>query len=308
MEILYYPSKDGETTIHAVIWSCEQPKGIVQIIHGMSEYCERYTEFAEFLNKQGYIVCAEDHLGHGDSISQESKRGYFCKDRDFKTVLGDIYSLTKHIKSKFPNLPFFVLGHSMGSFFCRNFISEYSNEIDGTIIMGSGFKSGLTTNTALLLTRISALFCGWEHRSKFIKNLAFGSYNKHFKEDSANAWLSKNQDNVRKYDTDRECGVDFTLNGYYILFSVIRAACSKKVIEKTRKDLPTLFVAGSDDPVGDYGKGVKKSFEKFKAAKMQNVSIKLFDDARHEILNDDCKQEVFDIILQFLDGKIGSKN
>lgn len=167
--------------------------------------------------------------------------------------------------------------------------------------MGSGFKSKVTLNTALFAVKLNALFCGWRNRSKTIKKLAFGSYNKKFKPArTGNDWLSKNTVNVDEYEKDALCGFDFTNNGYYVLFSVIKQACSKKVINSVPKDLPVYFVAGEKDPVGDYGKGVVKACNKFHKAGIKNVSITLYDDCRHEILNDDCKEQVQSDILLFL--------
>ena len=170
----------------------------MQIIHGMCEYAERYTPFAEFLNDNGYLVVAEDHLGHGKSVLGEDDLGYFNKDRSVQVVIDDIRALQLAVKKQFPDKPYFIMGHSMGSFFCRKYISLYGKDFNGAIIMGTGFKSVLTLETALLAVRINALFCGWRHRSKLIKKLAFGSYNKKFKPAlGENLWLSK--DRANKY-------------------------------------------------------------------------------------------------------------
>lgn len=303
MEDIFYPSKDGKTTIHAVIWLPEsQPRGIIQLIHGMSEYAERYAPLAKFLTANGFIVCADDHLGHGKSVNDESDLGYFDDGHDCNVVLADIRELKLTVDKYISGLPWFVLGHSMGSFFCRKYISLYGKEFKGAIIMGSGFKSAFTLNAALLTVRLNALFYGWRNRSAFIKKLAFGNYNKKFEGRTANDWLSKNADNVDAYEADALCGFDFTNNGYYVLFSIIKQACSNKVIKAIPKDLPVLFVAGGDDPVGDYGKGVLKAAKKFHAAAILDVKVTLYDGCRHEILNDECKSQVEYDILDFING------
>ncbi len=175
--------------------------------------------------------------------------------------------------------------------------------------MGTGFKSVLTLETALLAVRINALFCGWRHRSKLIKKLAFGSYNKKFKPAlGENLWLSKDRANIEAYESDPLCGFSFTNNGYNILFNVIKQACSHKTIDSVPKDLPVYFVAGADDPVGDYSKGVKKAKKKFDEAEIKDVSITLYENARHEILNDFCKEEVQNDILKFIESRVGEKN
>lgn len=304
MQDIFYPSKDGKNTIHACLWKPEgEAKGVFQIIHGMCEYAERYAPFAEFLNKHGYIVCADDHLGHGKSVKTADDLGYFNDQRDYNIVVEDIHELKLIVQKETGELPWFVMGHSMGSFFCRKYISVYGSEFRRAIIMGSGFKSKATLNTALFTVKLNAAFCGWRNRSKFIKKLAFGSYNKKFRPNrTANDWLSKNPENVDTYEKDALCGFDFTNNGYYILFSVIKSACSKKTINAVPKDLPVYFVAGDKDPVGDYGKGVIKACNKFHKAGVKDVSITLYEDNRHEILNDDCKEQVQEDILAFING------
>ena len=306
MEEIFYPSKDGKNTVHACIWRPQgQPRGVIQIIHGMCEYIERYAPFAEFLTSQGFIVCGEDHLGHGKTVKDTEDLGYFCDSRDYQTVIADIRELQLHVQEETRGLPYFIMGHSMGSFFCRNCIALFGGDFDGAIIMCTGFKSGLTLNTALAVVRMNALFTGWRNRSKAIKKLAFGAYNKKFQpERTANDWLSVNTENVDRYNADPLCGFPFTNNGYKILFSVIKAACKKKTINAVPKDLPVLFVAGDCDPVGDYGKGVIKAYTKFKKAGVKDVGMKLYATCRHEILNDNCRGEVEGDILSFLNAHI----
>jgi len=303
MQDVYFPSKDGKNTIHACIWRPDGDiKGVVQIIHGMSEYASRYSPFAEFLNARGFLVCADDHLGHGLSVKSENDLGYFNEANDYQTVIADIRTLHLTVKEQAKDVPYFFLGHSMGSFFCRKYISIYGNELSGAVIMGSGFKGKLTLGAALFTVNLCALFGGWRKRSKLVKNLAFGAYNKKFKPvRTENDWLSKNPDNVDKYNADGLCGFDFTLGGYKVLFSVIKQACSSKTIKAVPKDLPVYFVAGSDDPVGDYGKGVLKAANKFRKAGVNDVSVTLYEDCRHEILNDDCKDTVFKDVLDFFE-------
>lgn len=307
-EDIYYPSHDGVTKIHACLWKPEgEIKGIVQIIHGMCEYAARYSPFAEFLTSYGFLVCAEDHLGHGQSVRSEEYLGYFNDERSCDIVIADIRTLQLTVRENYEKLPYFVLGHSMGSFFCRKYISLYGKELNGAIVMGSGFKSRATLNTALCAVKLNALFCGWKNRSKLIKKLAFGSYNKKFSPARKESdWLSVNTDNVDRYEKDPLCFFSFTNNGYAILFGIIKQACSDKVISAVPANLPVFFVAGEDDPVGDYGKGVIKAKNKFVKAGVKDVTLKLYPSARHEILNDNCKEEVQKDILAFLCAHMGN--
>ena len=310
MNDIFYPSHDGETTIHACIWRPEgEIKGVIQIIHGMTEYAARYTPFAEFLNAHGYLVCAEDHLGHGKSVKSENELGYFNKQRSTQIVIDDIRALQLAVKKQTEGKPYFVLGHSMGSFFCRKYISLYGKDFDGAVIMGTGFKDVFTLEFALAFVRMNALFFGWHHRSKLIKKLAFGSYNKKFMPyKTDNDWLSADRSNVTAYNADPLCGFAFTNNGYNILFNIIKQACSHKTIESVPKDLPVYFVAGASDPVGSYGKGVKKAKKKFDEADIKDVSITLYEGARHEILNDVCKEDVMRDVLSFFEKHSGEAN
>ena len=301
MEHIYYLSQDGKTNIHAVKWqpNCK-PRGVVQIIHGMCEYAERYAPFAEFLATCGYLVCAEDHAGHGKSAATPADLGWFNDEHSLDTVIADIRTLHQTIKAEVGDLPYFILGHSMGSFFCRIYLSLYGSELAGAIIMGTGFKGSTLMNTALTMTRLNAAFKGWRNKSNFINSLAFGSYNKRFKsENNSLSWLSVDTENTEKYRADDYCNFKFTNNGYYILFSAIKSACAKKTISAVPKNLPVYFVAGNCDPVGDYGKGVIKAYGKFKKAGIQKVDITLYNDARHEILNDICKEQTYADLLEF---------
>ncbi len=305
MQEIYYPSADGKYNVHACIWSAEgECRAVLQIIHGMAEYAERYAPIAEKLAKQGITVCAEDHLGHGKSVTKEEDLGYMADQKGYAPVLSEIASLTEIMKNKYPSVPYFVMGHSMGSFFCRKYISIYGKELAGAVIMGTGFKSSFITGTAKLATRTVALFKGWRHRSKTINNLAFGSYNKRFEKRTEYDWLSANQANVDAYIADPLCGVTFTCNAFYGLFSIIGEACKAKTMKQVPDELPVFIVAGKDDPVGDYGKGVVKFYDKM-SSYGKNVSMTLYEGCRHEILNDLSAVQVEDDILEFINSVLG---
>ncbi len=299
MQEIYYPSCDGKTEIHAYIWQpAGEPKAVVQIIHGMAEYALRYSAFAEVLAQNGFVVCAEDHLGHGKSVNGEENLGYFAEEKGYQPVLTDIRELTLRVRKSYPSLPYFVMGHSMGSFFCRKYIALYGKEFAGAVIMGTGMVSSSTLRSAKAATRTVALFKGWKHRSKFINNVAFGEYNQKFEKRTQFDWLSKDKKNVDRYIEDPLCGVTFTCNAFYGLFSIISEACKTKTIKAVPKRLPVIIVSGSDDPVGDYGKGVEKFYKKMEGHG-KRVKMILYDGCRHEILNDVCAQKVTEDLLNF---------
>ncbi len=301
MESVTFLSHDGKTTIHAAVWLPKgKPRGIVQIIHGMAEYGERYAPFAKYLAENGFIVGADDHLGHGQSVTDKSKLGYFSKN-GVEDVLCDLREFSLKLRGYDRDVPFFLLGHSMGSFFCRAFISLYGSEYSGAVIMGSGYQGSLVTGAGLCVAKTVALFKGDGYRSKFVNNLAFGTYNNRFKPVRTEYdWLSKNTANVDNYIADELCGVPFTCNGFITLFGIVRRACKGKTFAATPQNLPIFLVAGSDDPVGSYGKGVEKVYNKYLKTGVKDVSMTLYRDCRHEILNDDCAVQVYEDILEFL--------
>ncbi|MGN1060141.1 MAG: alpha/beta fold hydrolase [Candidatus Coproplasma sp.] len=305
MQEIYYPSSDGKNNVHACIWAAEgECRAVLQIIHGMAEYAARYAPIGERLAKLGITVCAEDHLGHGKTAKDKDDMGYFAQQKGYAPVLSDIASLTEIMRAKYQGVPYFVMGHSMGSFFCRKYISVFGKELAGAIIMGTGYMSGALTGTAKLATRTVAAFKGWRHRSKLINNLAFGSYNKRFEGRTEYDWLSANEENVDRYIADELCGVPFTCNAFYGLFSIITEACKTSTIKATPSELPILLVSGKDDPVGGYGKGVIKLYDKL-CKYGKNVSMTLYDGFRHEILNDDCAVLVEEDIEEFISSLIG---
>ncbi len=304
MREITYPSSDGKTTIHAYIWQAEgETVAVLQIMHGMAEYAQRYASFAEALAKQGITVCAEDHLGHGRSVCDKGDLGYFAEQKGYEPVLKDIRSLYKIMREKYPDVPYFVMGHSMGSFFCRNYISMYGKELSGAVIMGTGFMPSAVTALAKGVTRIVAAFKGWRHRSGFIDNLAFGTYNKKFEKRTKYDWLSADSGNVDRYIADELCGITFTCNAFYGLFSVISRACKKDTVKAVPDKLPVYIVSGSDDPVGSYGKGPVKLYDKMTACG-KNVNMTLYKGCRHEILNDISAPQVTEDIKDFLLGNL----
>lgn len=310
-----YPSSNNYSNIHGIVWKNEdnsKPVGIVQIIHGMSEYIGRYEEFAEFLVSKGYIVLGNDHLGHGASVKDRSEYGYFGKDGN-RNVIADIHNLRKKTMLEYPNVPYYFLGHSMGSFLLRQYLSTvyeefsgedirtYSHGISGAIVMGTGWQPNFLLGFGKGLCKLLSIFKKWNGRSKLLDTLAFGSYYKRIPEvRTPNDWLSVNQDNVDNYINDPMCGFTFTINGYYNLFKAIGFAQDKSLMQNIDDNMPILFIAGAEDPVGAYGEGVRKAFIKYKENTGCQCDIKLYEEDRHEILNENNRKEIFEDILAWL--------
>lgn len=301
-EDFYFNSASGTTKIHAVRYIPDgEIRAILQISHGMVEYVERYESFALYLNSKGILVTGNDHLGHGKSINSRDELGYFAKEDGNHAVLYDLYQLTQITKEKYPGIPYFLLGHSMGSFYARQYLCEFGHELDGAIIMGTGCQSLALVQAGRLLTSLISLFKGWHYRCEFVNNMAFGSYNKKFEPArTSKDWLSKDEAIVDKYVADEYCNFIFTLNAYYNMFTGISRLYNKKLLSQMPKSLPVFFVAGEDDPVGDFGKGVLKAVDMFKNTGMQNVKVKLYPTDRHEILNETDFRQVYDDLYTWL--------
>lgn len=294
----FYPSADGKTQIHATEWVPENVRCVLQIVHGMTEYLKRYEDFAEYLNENGILVVGEDHLGHGESVTSDENYGYFGRPDGFGYVISDIHKLREMTHEKYPDVPYFILGHSMGSFLTRRYLMQHGEGLSGAVIMGTGSQPKPVLSAGIFLTKLIALFKGWHHRSKLVQKIAFGAYNKKIENPKTSSdWLTKDEEIIREYRKDPRCTFIFTLDGFYNMFRGISYIQKKSNIAKIPKSLPIFFVAGKDDPVGSYGKGVTAVYEQYKAFGISDIDIKLYDNDRHEILNETDKETVYSDIL-----------
>lgn len=297
-------SSDQKTMSHFICWepTCEAI-GTVQIIHGMAEYIERYHDFARYSNDLGFVVVGHDHLGYGESVLHDQpKHGYFGKGEPVTFVLDDIHQVEEWIGENFPNLPHFMLGHSMGSFALRNYLQLYRSEISGAIFMGTG-KNAAMLSLALSLTKGLNLTAP-EKQNKWLDHMAFGSFSKQFPEESRFNWLSQNQENVKEYENDSLTGFTFTNNGFYTLFRLVDGANREGWAQNIDQDLPILVISGEQDPVGDFGKGPRKVAKELDEAGIKDVSLVLFAELRHEILLENEKTEVYKAIGAWLQKRL----
>lgn len=302
----FYLSCDKKTKIHAVAWKPDHQnvKAVVQICHGMVEYIERYEEFAFWLADKGYYVTGHDHLGHGESVLSEREYGHFPKKNGNECVIGDIRKLFQATRKHYPDCPYFMLGHSMGSFLLRQYIQEYGKEIDGAIIMGTGHKPYTLLLAGGLLCRLIGGVRGDHYRSRLIDQMAFGGFNKSFDQGgTGKEWLSSDVQTVERYVKDPLCSFLFTVSAYRQLFRGMRKL-TEKGVQKIPKDLPVFFVAGAEDPVGDFGAGVWEVYDQFCKAGIADVSIRLYPEDRHEILNEKDRLKVFDDIEHWISQRI----
>lgn len=300
-------SSNRKTKIHVISWIPEGDlKGVLQIGHGMVEYIDRYDDFASFMAENGYYVTGNDHLGHGASVTKNEEHGYFGHPEGNKHVIEDMHHLRELIQGELPgqhgtDIPYFMLGHSMGSFLLRQYITMYGKGLAGAIIMGTGYQPGSVVAGGKMLCRLISIAKGWKGRSSFIDNMAIGAYNKQFEPARTRAdWLTKDEQIVDKYVSDPWCSFTFTINGYYQMFTGIQTASDKRNIERIPKDLPLLIVSGDKDPVGDNGKGAKMVHDIYQKSGIEDIKMKLYEGDRHEILNELDKETVYSDILEWI--------
>lgn len=301
MKSTYCHSSDGQTELHLVYWEPEkQPKGVVQLIHGMAEYIERYTDFADYLTDAGYLVVGHDHLGHGKSVNQENpQHGYFGKGDTAQHVIDDIEIVRARVTEQYPEIPYFMLGHSMGSFALRCYLQKYHTPISGVVLMGSGTGATIIPTALSITAGLNRLQP--KKVNHLLDQLAFGSFSKKFPEAGQFNWLSKNQENIRRYEEDELTGFTFTNNGFHTLFQLIHGANKKGWTAEISKELPILLISGEKDSVGDYGKGIRKIAKTLDASGTTDLSMVLFADLRHELLFEDEKQQVYEKIGDWFD-------
>lgn len=302
-EEFYFDSRDRQNKIHAVKWipDVEKPVCIFQIVHGMAEHIERYDEFAGFLAEKGILVVGEDHLGHGKSVPEGGRYGYFCEEDAASVLVRDVHRLKKIMQEQYPGILYLIMGHSMGSFITRNYLFNYGSGIDGAVIVGTGMQSKFTLMAARTVTAVQKVFCGSRHVGKFIDKASFGKFNDRFRPArTAFDWLSRNEENVDRYIADPLCGFVFTLNGFAALFKLIHNCYDAGKLEKMPKQLPVLLVSGADDPVGNYGKSVEKVYRSYQEIGMQNVQMRLYEKDRHELLNEIDREQVYGDIYRWI--------
>ncbi|MBE5940017.1 MAG: alpha/beta hydrolase [Lachnospiraceae bacterium] len=298
-----FKSSDKAHMLMVTVWAPDNKqdiKAVVQIAHGMKEYMERYSEFAQYLTDNGIAVVGNDHLGHGRSTENKTELGFFSSGDSSDILVKDMYRLTKRINKAFPGVPKFLIGHSMGSFLTRRYLTIYGNELDGVIIMGTGSQSQLTLKAGLGIIKLLSFIYGDKHRSNFVNKIVFGGYNKKISEKDTGNWLTKDQSVVDTYNGDPYCNFVFTLNGFKWLFENMEYVQKPDNYMKTPKDIPMLIISGKDDPVGNYGKGVKKVYDIYKKCGVHDVSMKLYENDRHELINETDKEVVYADILDWI--------
>ncbi len=290
--------------IAVYVWDeVANPTAVVQISHGMAEWCVRYDHFASFLNSNGYVVIADDHRGHGKT-SGFSEKGIVEGD-SFHDTVEDMYQITRYAAETY-KLPVLLFGHSYGSFLSQAYIEKYGDAIKGVILSGTAYMNSGLVKTGNLLAGAIGGFLGMDTPAKLISKMTFGSYDKLFASESQKfAWLSRDKAQVEKYAADEFCGYPMCYGFQFSFFKGILKASTSRAIGRIPKNLPILITGGEEDPVGEQGKLPRRLFEEYKKAQLTDVSIKLYPGARHEILNELNQAEVYADILSFIQGVFG---
>lgn len=300
-EEFYYDSFYDSKKIHAIKWVPEgTPLCIVQIAHGMAEHMGRYEKFAEFLTRHNILVVGGDLLGHGLSMG-ENPPGFFCEKEPGKVLVEDVRILKNRIASEYPGIPYVLFGHSLGSFIVRNFVHNYEKEVDGAVLEGTGMLPGAVLNVLALILQVLTRLFGAKHVSPVMNKLTLGGYLKRVKNPRTESdWLTSDKEEIQIFLKDPLCGFSLTLNGFKGMEELIRGLYNKKKIAAMDKEFPMYFIHGEEDPVGDYGKTVRKSIGMYLGAGMSRISIKSYPGKRHELLHEDIREEVMEDILDWI--------
>ena len=279
-----YPSARSGFSIYARAWLPEgPPRAVVQLVHGVAEHVGRYEEVADFLTGHGFLVCGEDHLGHGKTV-EDGSYGFFAPEDGWDLVVRDIRRLRELEGEQHPGLPYFLLGHSMGSFLTRTYLIQYPGTLDGVILSGTG-----------------------QEPAPLVDALSLGAYNRRFRPNRTGAdWISSDPAAVDAYLADPLCRPKPTVSMFRDMMGGLQFIAKPGNLRNMRADTPVLFLSGEQDPVGGMGRGVRKVRQMFLDAGCTDVTLKLYPGGRHEMFHEVSQREVFEDLLAWLEDKLPS--
>lgn len=298
-----FPSWDGKSTIHGMVWyPAGKPVGTVQLIHGMSEHISRYDPFARFLASHGFVVGGHDHIGHGLSVSSPEELGHMPPEGGADILVEDAHTMRQIMEDAFPGVPYFIFGHSMGSFTLRVYLTRRGAGLSGAILCGTGHKPSAVSLAGNRIAKLGALVRGEKAKSNLVHAMADGAFARSVPDARTEYdWISADRDNVDEYIADDLNGFPFTLGGYASLMELVYLASSLELAKCIPNELPLLFVSGAKDPVGDNGQGVHEAAQLMRDSGAHDVDVILYDGMRHEILNETESRVVFDDILAWIE-------
>ncbi|MFN1215530.1 alpha/beta fold hydrolase [Chryseobacterium kwangjuense] len=298
----FSPSSTSETKLFHTLFTpnAASTKATLLIIHGMQEHSGRYTEIAAYFADQGFAVLTSDHLGHGKSVKDKKDIGFFQLDRPDEKLVSDAEAVGDYLHQQYPEVPHFVLGHSMGSFVTRCLLQKTSNKFTGAVLVGTG---GPLAGISLIKAYLSLANKIAPKHPTYLNTLFNIVNNKHFKKDQDfddTSWLSINPANRKAFTEDELCGIPFSNNAFFALFSIYKKATARHWAAHISKTFPLLFVSGQNDPIGDFGKGVVKTVNNLKQDGFKNVNSLIYPEMRHEVLNEEIRKDVFNDINNWL--------
>lgn len=302
-------SSDGVHQIHCFCIRPEHPTAVLQVEHGLSDHVERYLSFAEAMARAGYAVFADDHLGHGKSTNSADEQAWFAPKNGWNLICRDASHLTDLAKERYPDLPIVLMGHSMGSFLARTVILDHSDRYAALVLSGTAHKNGLVLGIGKALAKTVA-FCHGnnQYRSKLINQIGLGVYNRPFAPNQTPFdWVSRDTETLSRYEADPCCYPMQTVGLFFDMFTGLNIIRQPKEIAKMRKDLPIYLMSGDRDPVGDMGKGVKTVEKLYRKAQLNDVTLRLYPDNRHELLNDFDREQVIADLLDWLADRLGKE-
>lgn len=302
----YYPSADGIHQCFVKEWLPDEgaPKAVVQIVHGVAEYVDRYNAFACFLADRGFLVTGEDHLGHGRTVT-DGQYGFFAEENGWELVAQDVRKLRVIQGEKYPGIPYFILGHSMGSLFTRYYLINWPGTITGAIISGTPHMAAPVVGFGKWFVGRKCKQLGAKSVNATVEKLSFGAYNKQFAPVRTDAdWISRDEAVVNAYMADPLCQFSASLGMFRDMLGGIQFVTNITNLKKMDPATPIYFFSGDKDPVGGNGKGVQKVYGFFKEAGCTDVSIKLYPEGRHEMLNETNREEVYTNTLAWLESHI----
>lgn len=303
-EKLGFPSADGKHTVAAYLYTMPGVplRGVIQLSHGMCEYVERYREYAAYFAQNGFVFAGNDHLGHGATVPKEEYGRY---DRA-ENLLEDLHTMNGILRQRFPGLPLILYGHSMGSFYARWYAERYGDTISGAVFSGTAGPS-LTNSLGRVVAGMIAAIRGPAYVSPLMVKLNFGSYNKRCANDgSPNAWLTRDKTVVQAYDADERCTFRFAAATYREMLRVLTHVSKRSWAQALRKDLPVLLISGGQDPVGNYGEGVRQVYAMLGDAGVRDLTCEIDPDGRHELHNELNREETEAYVLDWLLDRWGS--
>jgi len=314
-ETLSIKSTNGINDLYVVLWKPEgSPKGVIQISHGMIEHIGRYSEFAERMADRGFLVVGNDHLAHGRTVKDKSELGFFTVPKGMdaaEAVLKDLHKVTEYVKNRYPDIPYFIFGHSMGSFFARAYVNEYYDELSGAMMMGTGDYDMLPLIAGKFFMKVFTFIKGERYHSSFLSSAFSAANMKGILSPRTNSdWLSTDPERVDAYEADPLNRFTFSVNGFSTLLDIIirmetdehealdEVNDRKEIGMRTYHELPIAFLSGSSDPVGNFGKSPRKVARRYKMMGYRHVSLKIFKGDRHELLNEKDRDEVMDCMAR----------